>query len=84
VHATSRTGDVVRMQRVEGGLSIGPGETVELKPGGVHVMLMDLKRPLKQGEVIAGTLMFEKAGTVTVEYRVGGLGAQSAGGDHHH
>jgi copper(I)-binding protein len=84
VHATSRTGDVVRMQRLDGGLAIGPGETVELKPGGVHVMLLDLQRPLKQGETIAGTLTFEKAGTVAVEFRVEGLGARSAGGNHQH
>jgi copper(I)-binding protein len=48
-------------------------------------MLVDLKRPLKQGETIEGTLIFEKAGTVAITYQVGGVGAQSAaGGPHHH
>ena len=84
VHESSTADNVARMRLVEGGLVIPPGETVELKPGGLHAMLVDLKRPLKQGEVIKGTLVFEKAGTVAIEYRVGGIGAQSAGGHHHH
>ena len=84
VHESSTVDSVARMRPVEGGLLIRPGETVELKPGGLHAMLVDLARPLKEGETIKGTLVFEKAGTVAIEYRVGGIGAQSAGGSHHH
>ena len=84
VHEMRLEGDVMRMKPVEGRLEIRPGATVELKPGGLHVMLTDLKRPLKQGETVAGTLVFEKAGTVAITYQVGGVGAQSAGGGHHH
>ena len=84
VHESSTVDGVARMHPVEGGLLIRPGETVELKPGGLHAMLVDLTRPLKQGEVVKGTLVFEKAGTVVIEYRVGGIGAQSAGAGHHH
>jgi copper(I)-binding protein len=84
VHESSIVDGVARMRPVEGGLLIGPGETVELKPSGLHAMLVDLARPLKDGETIRGTLVFEKAGTVAIEYRVGGIGAQSASGDHHH
>ncbi len=84
VHESSAVDGIARMRPVEGGLLIRPGETVELKPGGLHAMLVDLKRPLKEGETIKGTLVFEKAGTVAIEYRVAGIGAQSAGGGHHH
>ena len=56
--------DVMRMKQVEGGLEIKPGATVELKPGGYHLMFMDLKEPLKEGQTIKGTLVFEKAGSV--------------------
>jgi periplasmic copper chaperone A len=84
LHETSNIDGVARMRPLEGGLVIPPGGTVELKPGGAHVMLVDLKRPLKEGETIAGTLVFEKAGSVAVTYRVGGVGAQSAGGHAHH
>jgi copper(I)-binding protein len=84
VHESSTLDGIARMQAVEGGLTIGPGETVELKPGGLHAMLVDLTRPLKEGEVIDGTLVFEKAGTVAIKYRVAGVGAQGAAEDHHH
>jgi copper(I)-binding protein len=85
LHETTTVDGVARMRPLEGGLVIPPGATVELKPGGLHAMLVDLKRPLKQGETITGTLIFEKAGTVAVTYQVGGVGAQSAtGGPHHH
>lgn len=84
VHESSVVNGVARMRPIEGGLVIGPGQTIELKPGGLHAMLIDLKRPLREGEVIKGTLVFEKAGTVVVEYRVAGMGAQGSGSGHHH
>jgi periplasmic copper chaperone A len=84
VHESSMSDGIARMRPVDGGLLIKPGETVDLKPGGLHAMLVDLKQPLKEGDTIKGTLVFEKAGTVAIEYRVGGIGAQSAGMSHHH
>jgi len=84
LHESSNVDGVARMAPLANGLVIRPGESVELKPGGTHAMLSDLKRPLKEGDVISGTLVFEKAGRVPVEYRVGGIGAQSAAGQHHH
>ena len=84
LHETTNVDGVARMRPVEGGLVIAPGATVDLSPGGVHVMLVDLKRPLMQGDTIEGTLVFEKAGTVAIAYRVGGIGAQSAGSSSHH
>jgi copper(I)-binding protein len=84
VHESSISDGIARMRPVDGGLLIKPGETVEMKPGGLHAMLVDLKQPLKEGDAITGTLVFEKAGTVAIEYRVGGIGAQNASTDHHH
>jgi copper(I)-binding protein len=86
VHEMSMTGDVMKMRRLAKGLEIKPGETVELKPSSYHIMLMGLQRPLKQGEAFKGTLVFERAGTIAVEYRVMPLGAQPAGktGGHSH
>ncbi|MDN3571436.1 copper chaperone PCu(A)C, partial [Methylobacterium longum] len=67
------------------GLEIKPGETVTLKPGGYHLMFLDLKAPLKKGEPVKGTLSFERAGTVAVEFGVEGMGAQApAAGEHIH
>ena len=66
-------------------MPIPPGATVELKPGGYHAMLLDLRQPLKEGDTVEGTLVFERAGTVAIAYRVGGIGAKDAGaGDAHH
>lgn len=47
------------------------GETVELKPGGYHVMFMNVKQPFKEGETVKAALTFEKAGTVEIEFVVG-------------
>jgi copper(I)-binding protein len=47
---------VAKMRPVQGGLEIKPGETVELKPGSLHVMLMGLKQPLEKGQKVKGTL----------------------------
>ena len=74
-----------RCDRVEGGLVIGPGETLELKPGALHAMLTGLKQPLEKGRKVKGTLEFEKAGKVDIEYSVEPLGASSpAPGGHRH
>lgn len=83
VHSMEMSGGVARMAPVEGGLVIKPGETVELKPGGYHAMLMDLTAAPKEGDVVRGTLVFERAGTLAISYRVGGLGAQSGPEEQH-
>ncbi|WP_262029588.1 DUF1775 domain-containing protein [Microvirga sp. Mcv34] len=84
VHEMRLDGDVMRMKPVEGGLEIKPGATVELKPGGLHLMFMDLKEPLKEGQNVKGTLIFEKAGSVEVEYAVRGMGGGAAPAEHKH
>jgi periplasmic copper chaperone A len=83
VHEMSMQDNVMRMKPVEGGLEIKPGASVELKPGGFHLMLMDLKEPLKEGQTFKGTLVFEKAGTVNVEYTVRGMAGQGAAASEH-
>src|SRR5215510_14787226 len=85
VHSMVMEQGVAKMRPVEGGLEIKPGETVELKPGAMHVMLMGLKQPLEKGQKVKGTLEFEKAGKVDIEYAVEALGATSpAAGGHRH
>jgi uncharacterized protein YcnI len=86
IHEMKTEGGVMTMRPVAGGLEIKPGETVEFKPGGYHLMFMGLKGSLKEGQTVKGTLVFEKAGTLAVEYRVGpiGGGAPAAGGGHKH
>jgi hypothetical protein len=59
VHEMKMEGDVMKMRAVAGGLDLPAGKTVELKPGGYHVMLMDLKAPLPKGSTVALTLVFQ-------------------------
>ena len=78
-------GGVMRMRPLRDGLEIKPGQTVELKPGSFLVMLVDLKQPIREKEGFKGTLVFEKAGTVEVEYAVEAVGASpGARGGHNH
>jgi periplasmic copper chaperone A len=75
VHEMSMENGVAKMRPVKGGLEIKPGETVELKPGSFHVMFVGLKKPLEPGEHVKGTLVFEKAGSVGIEFDVRAMGA---------
>jgi len=79
IHTMSMEGGVMKMRPVEGGLEIKPGETVALKPASLHVMLLDLKHPLEQGNTVEATLQFEKAGAVKIELPIVAIGATAPG-----
>ena len=86
IHTVDMTDGVMRMRQLEDGLDIPAGESVALKPGSFHIMLMGLKRPLQRGESVPLTLTFEQAGPVEVALAVQPVGAQGpaaevAGGD---
>lgn len=68
---------VMRMRQIEG-IDLDPGAPVQMRPGGLHVMLIGLKAPLKAGTKLPLTLVFEKAGQVAIEVDV--LDAGSMGG----
>ena len=74
VHEMTMQNGVMQMRGLAQGLTIEPGKSVELKPGGFHLMFLDLKGPLKEGAKVDVTLTFEKAGSVTVPFPVQGLG----------
>jgi periplasmic copper chaperone A len=78
IHEMAMTDGVMKMRPINS-LEIPAGKSVELKPGGFHIMFIDLKQPLKQGETIKGSLTFDKAGTVPVEYKVEAMGAGGGG-----
>ena len=83
IHETKVENGMATMRPVDG-VEIKPrGGSVQLKPGGLHVMLMGLERPLKEGERIKLTFTFERAGAIEVEARVEKAGA-SASGAHEH
>lgn len=75
VHEMKMDGNVMRMRPVEKGIEIPPGGTVELKPGGFHVMFTGLKAPFTKDSKVPLTLVFEKAGSIDLELPVEGMGA---------
>jgi|SRR5580704_8807424 copper(I)-binding protein len=83
VHEMAVTDGVMKMRPLDNGLIIEPGKSVKLAPGGYHLMIMDLKNPLKEGDKLPVTLQFEKAGKVAVTLDVEGVGAKgpAGGGD---
>ena len=72
-HVTMRDGDIMRMREVNG-YEIPAGGTFELKPGGPHLMFVDVRQPFREGESVPVTLRFERAGEKKVEFRVGRIG----------
>lgn len=78
IHEMAMDGDVMRMRAVPG-LDLPAGKMVELKPGGYHVMLLDLKQPLKAGDSVPVTLVVEgkdgKRETLELKAPVKALGA---------
>ena len=85
IHEMRTVSGVMQMRHLPKGIEIKPGETVELKPGSFHLMFMELKQPLVKDQKPRpmGTLVFEKAGTVEIEYAVEAVGGGSPGGHHH-
>lgn len=73
VHEMRMEGDVMRMKHLETGLNIPAGETIVLKPGSYHLMFMQLKEPLSEGEKRKVTLTFDKAGKVDLTFDVKSL-----------
>ncbi|MDR6820980.1 copper(I)-binding protein [Neorhizobium sp. 2083] len=76
IHEMKVQNDVMVMREMPKGLIIPAGKTVELKPGGYHVMYLKVPVPFKQGETVRTTLTFEKAGNITLDVPVGGLAGE--------
>jgi len=69
LHMSQTENGVTSMKQVEA-IDIPAGGETELKPGGLHIMLIGLKQDLKAGDLVQLTLDFEKSGTVLVEAEV--------------
>ena len=74
LHEHAMAGMVMKMRPLAG-LAIPAGQTVALAPGGMHIMLVGLKAPLREGQSFPLTLTFAKAGPQTVTVMVGKVGA---------
>ncbi|MGF7159493.1 hypothetical protein FHS85_001112 [Rhodoligotrophos appendicifer] len=82
IHEMSMNNGVMKMRALPNGLELAPKSKVVLKPGGYHLMFLELKQPIQEGEPLPGTLTFEKAGTLKVQFQVEPIG--SAGPSHDH
>ncbi|MBJ3778386.1 copper chaperone PCu(A)C [Acuticoccus sp. 2012] len=87
IHEMSMVDGMMRMQPVAGGLEIPAGGTVELAPGGYHVMFLELLDQPQAGDTVDVTLEFEHSGSITVPMSVAPIGAQKPamdmGSGHH-
>ena len=83
LHTHQMDGDVMRMRPVQA-IEVPPGESAVLKPGGLHIMLLGLKEPIREGKRVPLSLRFEKAGTVDVELAVEPVGTTSLSQAGHH
>ena len=79
VHSMTEEDGIMKMRRLDT-LAIAPGKPVVLSPAGNHIMLFDLKQPLKDGDLIQVTLVFEKAGPITIDASVEPMGANGPHG----
>jgi copper(I)-binding protein len=82
IHSHTMEGGIARMRRVDG-IAVAGGKSLVLAPGGYHIMLTDLKQPLKEGDLLKLTLVFEKAGEIEVEATVEPVGAMGPHGFDH-
>jgi copper(I)-binding protein len=74
---------LMRMMPIKGGLEIPAGGTLVLEPSSHHLVFVDLKEQLKEGEMMDATLTFEKAGKVKIQYKIEAIGATAIDKMHH-
>lgn len=82
LHTHINDNGVMRMRPVPS-IEVPAGGEVQLRPGGLHIMLIGLQSPLRQGERVPLTLVFERAGEVQVELAVESAGARGPAAGHH-
>ena len=79
LHEMTMEGNIMRMRELPKGVELPPGATVTLKPGGLHLMFIDLKAPFTKDTKVPATLVFEKAGSIPVELAVQAMGTSAPG-----
>lgn len=75
LHEMAVNDGVMTMRALPRGIDVPAGGEVKLAPGGFHVMFLDIKRGLKPGDKVNGTITFEKAGKVDVRFAVEAMGS---------
>ena len=75
IHEMKMADGMMKMRELPNGLTVKPGETVKFEPQSYHLMFRGLTKPIVQGSDVKGTLTFEKAGSIAVNYEAGSVGA---------
>ncbi len=83
LHVHIKDGNVMKMRQVSG-YDVPANGSFELKPGGAHLMFLQIARPFKEGDKVPVKLRFENAGEVSAEFHVGRLGDSAPPGQHKH
>ncbi len=83
LHMVKMDGSIMRMRAAKDGIAVPANTSVELKPGGFHIMLMGLSRKLTAGDTFTLTLQFEHQGEVPVQVKVEKMGAMGGGAMNH-
>jgi copper(I)-binding protein len=73
IHEMSMQGQIMKMRRLEGGIAVPAGQTVELKPGGLHLMFTKVATPFRHGDSVLLTLIFERSGKIELSLPVEGF-----------
>jgi hypothetical protein len=84
IHDVLMDGDIMRMRQITSGVAIANGEIVSFTPGGKHLMLLGLKKPLKEGESFPLTLYFENSQAMVVTVKIEKSKQESQIHMHHH
>lgn len=83
LHEMAVVDGIMKMRQLKDGIPVPAGETVKLQSGGLHVMFMGVSKPFAEGDKIAATLHFEKAGDVNVDFAVGPANGNGGGATNH-
>lgn len=83
LHSMAMENGIAKMRELSS-IEIKPGQTIEFRPGGSHVMFVNLNHPLSKGGHVAGILVFERAGKVRIECSVEGIGSRQGPQDMEH
>ena len=86
IHRSSTAGGVMRMERQDAGVAVPAGKAVTFAPGGYHVMFLGLTKPVKSGDKVPATLVFQSGARLKVEFQVGASAPAAGGkaGEHAH
>lgn len=84
LHEMAMQGEVMKMRKLDDGIAVPAGQTVELKPGGLHFMFFEVKKPFAEGDKVPVTLTFEKAGKVDITLSVQSAKPGEASEHKHH